>query len=165
MTRVTLIAAVAENGVIGNHGQIPWRVPGELSHFKATTMGHTMIMGRKTFESIGRTLPGRRTIVMTRDPGWEHPGVDIARTFADALNLAGPVAEVFVVGGAEIYALAMPYADRMVLSEVAQSPPGDAFFPPWRADAWREEKRTYHLGFTVVLLESLKGKAQPLTHP
>ena len=145
MTRVTLIAAVAENGVIGNHGQIPWRVPGELSHFKATTMGHTMIMGRKTFESIGRTLPGRRTIVMTRDPDWEHPGVDIARTFA--------------------YALALPYADRMILSEVADSPPGDAFFPPWRADAWREEKRTYHLGFTVVLLESLKGKAQPLTHP
>lgn len=118
MTRITLIAAVAENGVIGNQGEIPWRVPGEMAHFKATTLGHTLIMGRKTFESIGRVLPGRRTIVLTRDPEWHHLEVATARTLHDALQLAGAVDEVFIAGGAEVYAQALPLADRMILSEI-----------------------------------------------
>ncbi|GAA1790183.1 MAG: dihydrofolate reductase [Actinobacteria bacterium] len=150
MTRITLIAAVAENGVIGNQGEIPWRVPGEMAHFKATTLGHTLIMGRKTFESIGRVLPGRRTIVLTRDPEWHHLEVATARTLHDALQLAGAVDEVFIAGGAEIYAQALPLADRMILSEIPGSPAGDAYFPTWPAERWRETERVYHTGFTEV---------------
>lgn len=150
MTRLTLIAAVARNGVIGADGDIPWRVPGELAHFKATTMGHTLLMGRATFESIGRPLPGRRTIVLTRDPDWHHPGVETAHSFAEALALAGVADEVFVAGGGQVYTEALPYAHRLLLTEVDVEPDGDTHFPAWDPADFREAGRTAYAGFTVV---------------
>ena len=129
MTRLTIIAAVARNGVIGHSGGMPWHLPGELAQFKATTLGHTLVMGRATFDSIGRALPGRRTIVITRNPTWHHAGVETAHSFADALALAGPGDEVFAAGGAQIYELALPFAQRLVVTEVDAEPEGDTWFP------------------------------------
>jgi hypothetical protein len=104
MTRITIIAAVGRNGVIGRDGRMPWHLPEDFAHFKAATLGHALVMGRRTFESIGRALPGRRTIVITRDPGWHHSDVEVAHSFEEALSLAGVADEVFVAGGAEVYA-------------------------------------------------------------
>ncbi len=153
MTRLTLIAAVAEGGVIGRDGAIPWRVPGELARFKETTMGHPLVMGRKTFESIGRPLPGRRCIVITRSLAWRHPGVETAHSFAEALALAGPADEVFVAGGGQVYAEALPFAHRMILSEIPQDHEGDAHFPAWSPSQWREVSRTPYPGYAVVTYE------------
>lgn len=153
MTRVTLIAAVAEGGVIGRDGAIPWHVPGELARFKETTMGHPLVMGRKTFESIGRPLPGRRCIVITRSLAWRHPGVETAHSFAQALALAGPADEVFVAGGGQVYAEALPFAHRMILSEIPQDHEGDAHFPAWSPSQWREVSRTPYPGYAVVTYE------------
>lgn len=157
MTRITLIAAMAHDRVIGQDGGIPWRVPGEQARFKATTLGHTLLMGRATFDSIGRALPGRRTIVLTRDAGWSHPDVETAHTFAEALTLAGPAGEVFVVGGAQVYALAMPFAHRMILTEVDVEVPGDTYFPAWSERDWRETAREPQDGWTVVTYERTRG--------
>jgi dihydrofolate reductase len=153
MTRISLIAAVAHNGVIGKDGDLPWHLPEELAHFKATTLGHPLVMGRRTFESIGRALPGRRTIVVTRDPQWQHPGVETAHSFAEAVSLAGPADEVFVAGGAQIYAEAMPFAHRMVITEVNAEPEGDTYFPAWPRAAWAEESREDHEGWSRVVYE------------
>jgi dihydrofolate reductase len=150
MTRVTLLAAIGRNLVIGRDGSMPWHLPADLKHFKATTMGHPMVMGRKTFESIGRVLPGRRTIVVTRQADWHHPDVETAHSLVDALTLAGPADEVFVVGGGQVYAEAMPFAQRMILTEVPESPEGDAFFPEWAATDWREESRQHEDGFDIA---------------
>jgi dihydrofolate reductase len=130
LTQVTLIAAVARNGVIGNGPQIPWHLPEDFAFFKRTTMGHVLVMGRLTFESIGRALPGRRTIVVTRNRFWQHADVEVAHSFAEALSLAGPADEVFVCGGGEIYAEAMPWAHRLLVTEVFLEPEGDVVFPP-----------------------------------
>ena len=157
MTRITLIAAVARNGVIGRRGALPWHLPDELAHFKATTMGHPLVMGRTTFEAIGRVLPGRRTIVVTRDLHWQHPGVETAHSFAEAVSLAGPADEVFVAGGAQIYAEAMPYAHRMVITEVDDEPEGDTWFPSWARADWREESREAHDGWSRVVYERARG--------
>ncbi len=150
MARVTLIAALGRNRVIGDHGAIPWRLPGEQARFKATTIGHTLLMGRATFETIGRALPGRRTIVLTREPGWHHAEVETAHSIPQALMLAGPGEEVFVAGGAQVYADALPYAERMILTHVDQAPPGDAFFPEWAPSQWREASRDEQDGWAVV---------------
>lgn len=150
---ITLIAALGENRVIGDRGGIPWTLPGEQAHFKATTMGHTMIMGRATFDSIGRPLPGRRTIVLTRNPHWHHPGVERAAGLAEALRLAGGEEEVFVVGGGQVYAEALPLATRMVLTHVPASPPGDAHFPEWDPAQWREIERRPGEGYDIVVWE------------
>ncbi len=148
MTRITIIAAVARNGVIGHDGGMPWHLPEELAHFKASTMGHTLLMGRRTFESIGRALPGRRSVVVTRDPLWRHAGVETAHSFAEAVSLAGPGDEVFVAGGAQVYAEAMPYAHAMLLTEVDAEPDGDTWFPQWSAREWAEESREDHDGWS-----------------
>lgn len=153
MTRVSIIAAVARNGVIGREGRMPWHLPEELQHFKATTMGHTLVMGRRTFEGLGRALPGRRTIVLTRDPSWHHPEVEVAHSFPEALSLAGPADEVFVVGGAQVYAEALPYAHRVVLTEVDDEPEGDTVFPEWDRRGWHEESREPHDGWTLAVYE------------
>ena len=157
MTRITLIAAVARNGVIGLDGAMPWHLPDELAHFKATTMGHALIMGRRTFESIGRALPGRRTIVVTRDPAWQHADVETARSFPEAVSLAGPADEVFVAGGAQIYAEALPYAHRLLITEVDAEPEGDTWFPAWPRDEWSEETREAHDGWSRVVYERVRG--------
>lgn len=141
--RVTLAVAMADNGVIGNAGDLPWRLPEDLRRFKAATLGKPVLMGRKTFESIGRALPGRLNIVLTRQPGWRpsDPAVLVAPDLDSALVLAGPAAEVTVIGGAEIYALALPRATRVLLTEVHASPEGDTVLPPFDAGAWREVAR------------------------
>lgn len=140
-TPVTLIAAVARNGVIGDGLRIPWDLPGDLARFKRITMGHPLIMGRLTFDSIGRPLPGRRTIVVTRQRDWHHADVETAHSVADALALAGSAAEVFVAGGGQIYAEAMPLATRLVITEVPVTPAGDVHFPAIDPDLWDETAR------------------------
>jgi dihydrofolate reductase len=148
---VVLIAAVAENGVIGDAGTIPWHLPDDFAHFKATTLGHTLVMGRATYESIGRPLPGRTTIVLSRDPTWSADGVLVATSFDDALALAtGLPGDVYVAGGAAIYALALPFADEQILTEVRLTPEGDTFYPPFDRDEWVEAERASHEGFDVV---------------
>ncbi|HEU5144715.1 MAG TPA: dihydrofolate reductase [Dermatophilaceae bacterium] len=153
MTNVTMIAAVARNNVIGNGDSMPWHLPEDLRHFKATTLGHTMIMGRRTFEAIGRALPGRRTIVITRQPDWRHPGVETAHSLADAFFLAGPGDEVFVVGGGEVYREAMPYAARLVITHVDQAPDGSVTFPEIDPDTWKETSRSDRDGYSIVTYE------------
>jgi dihydrofolate reductase len=150
MTRVSLIAAVGRNGVIGARNGMPWHLPEDFAYFKRTTMGHPMVMGRKTFDSIGRALPGRRSIVITRRPDWSHPDVETAHSLAEALSLAGPADEVFVVGGGEVYAEAMPYAHRLLVTEVDQEPDGDVHFPPIDPAAWGETSREQRDGFAWV---------------
>jgi dihydrofolate reductase len=153
MTRISVIAAVARNGVIGRDGGMPWHLPDELRAFKAETMGHTLVMGRRTFEGIGRALPGRRTIVVTRDPQWHHADVESAHSFPEAVSLAGVADEVFVAGGAQVYAEAMPYAHRLLLTEVDAEPEGDTWFPEWDRSRWHETLREPHDGWTRVVYE------------
>jgi dihydrofolate reductase len=128
--------------VIGVDGQLPWRLPADLKRFKAQTMGKPMIMGRKTFESFPSPLPGRRHIVLTRDPAWRRDGAEVAASVEDALALAGE-GDVAVIGGAEIFTLFLPLADRIELTEVHLSPSGDAIVPPFGPD-WREIAREGH---------------------
>ena len=148
---VTLIAAVARNGVIGADGGIPWHLPADFAHFKATTLGHTLVMGRATYASIGRPLPGRTTIVLTRDPDWSAEGVTTAASVDEALALAE--GDVFVAGGAAVYEAALPYADAQLLSEVDLEPQGDTFYPVFDRSDWDEVSREPHEGFEVVRWE------------
>ncbi len=140
---VAMIAAVARNGVIGDGSGMPWHLPEDLAHFKRTTLGHTLLMGRRTFDSIGRALPGRRTVVLTRDRTWSHADVEVAHTFEEGLALAGPT-EVWVAGGGEIYRLAMPYAVRLVITEIDQDAAGSVTFPPIDPRVWTETSRVPH---------------------
>lgn len=149
--RVVLVAAVAENGVIGNGPDIPWRIPGEQAGFKQLTLGHVLLMGRTTYESIGRPLPGRSTVVLTRDPRWSAEGVLVAHDLAAALDLAEHLAgDVMVVGGAQVYAAALPVADAQVLTEVRQSPAGDVHYPAFDRAQWYEERREPFDGYDRV---------------
>jgi dihydrofolate reductase len=140
---VAIIAAIAENGVIGEGNQIPWRLPGDFAHFKRMTMGKPLIMGRKTFESIGRPLPGRTNIVVTRQEGYQPPGVIVISSLEAALDHGQAIAkadranEVMIGGGAEIYRQALPIADRMYITQVMLEPPGDTFFPPIDFEQWK----------------------------
>ncbi|TDD18194.1 dihydrofolate reductase [Kribbella turkmenica] len=142
-----LIAAVGANGVIGRNNDLPWRIREDLRHFKQLTLGHTLVMGRKTYDSIGRPLPGRRTVVVTRQPDWSADGVEVVHTLEEALEYDG---DLYVAGGGEIYRQALPYADRLELTEVAQSPDGDVTFPTLDPADWTETARTPHDGFSFV---------------
>jgi dihydrofolate reductase len=144
--RVTLVAAVADNRVIGDAGDIPWRIPADFAHFKALTLGQIVVMGRATYDSIGRPLPGRTTIVLTRDPGWHAPGVLVGGSLDAALELAdGLPGRVFVVGGAGVYAAALQHAEAQVLTEVHLSPAGDTHYPEFDRSHWTETRREPHL--------------------
>ena len=150
---VVLVAAVAANGVIGDRGTIPWRIPGEQAHFKAVTWGHTLVMGRATYDSIGRPLPGRTTVVLTRDPAWRADGVLVAASLDDALRLADDLpGDVMVAGGAEVYAEALPVADTQVLTRVDLSPEGDTRYPAYDPEDWDETSREQHSTHDVVRL-------------
>ena len=146
---IVVVAAVAVNGVIGREGDLPWRLPSDLAHFKATTMGLPMIMGRRTWASIGRPLPGRTTIVVSRDPGFTAAGAivvgSLEAAFAEARRVAAAsgAGAIAVVGGGEIYAQALPLADRLELTEVGLAPDldGAVRFPPFAADDWVETAR------------------------
>lgn len=150
---MVLVAAVAENGVIGDNGDIPWQLPGEQAQFKQLTLGHVLLMGRATYDSIGRPLPGRTTIVLTRDPGWSVEGVLVAHSLAEALVLAGGLdGDVMVAGGAQVYAAALPLAEEQVLTRVRLSPPGDTRYPAFDEAAWEETSREPGDGYDRVRL-------------
>jgi dihydrofolate reductase len=142
---VSLIAAVADNGVIGVAGEMPWRLSTDLRRFKRLTMGKPVVMGRKTFESIGKPLAGRVNIVVTRQPDFAAEGVVVASSLPEALEAAraqvGEDGEVMVIGGGEVYAAAIGQADRLYITHVAASPDGDARFPPIDAAVWRVRSR------------------------
>jgi dihydrofolate reductase len=141
---VTIVAAVARNGVIGAGGGLPWHLPEDLQRFKALTMGHVLVMGRRTYESIGHPLPGRTTVVVTRSPDWSAGEDEVlrARDLPGALSLAEELDdEVFVVGGGQVYEEALPLADRLELTLVEDEPEGDTFFPVVDWSEWRELQR------------------------
>jgi dihydrofolate reductase len=148
---LVLVVAVARNGVIGGDNRLLWRLKSDMAHFKRCTMGRPMIMGRKTFDSIGKPLPGRETIVLTRDMSYARQGVLVAHDLEGALKLAEEAAarlgagEIAIVGGGEIYSQTMPLAARIELTEVALEPDGDAYFPEMDPGAWRETSREPHI--------------------
>lgn len=142
--QLTLIAALAHNRVIGRDHRLPWRLPADLRFFKQTTMGKPLLMGRRTWESIGRPLPGRRMIVLTGHPGYSAPGCTVAHSLDEAFTLAGPVPEIMVIGGAALYAQTLPLATRLYLTVVEADLPGDVWFPEWDQRGWRLEWEEAH---------------------
>jgi dihydrofolate reductase len=167
--KIVLVAAVGENGVIGRDGQLPWRLRSDLQHFKRLTINKPVIMGRKTFESIGRLLPDRTNIVLSRDLSQKAPGAVHANSFDAALAYARDdankrgVGEIMIIGGADVFALAMPRADRLEITRVHASPEGDVKFPPIDQLQWREVHRELHprgphddLAFTILTYERAK---------
>lgn len=146
--RLSIIAAVARNGVIGIENRLPWRLPEDLRHFKQLTLGHHLIMGRKTYESIGRPLPGRMTIILTRDPGYRVEDCLTAGSIEDALKLCGDDPEIFVVGGSDLYAQTLTLVDRLYLTEIDADFTGDAFFPAFDRSMWWVVSREPHVSDT-----------------
>jgi dihydrofolate reductase len=142
--RVSLIAAVAENGVIGRNNDLPWRLPADLRRFRRLTLGHPVLLGRRNYESIGRPLPGRTNIVLTRRAGYAAPGCTVVHSLDEALAAAAGADEVFVAGGAEIYAQALERAQRFYLTRVHAEVPGDTRFPEVDWSRWRETARERH---------------------
>lgn len=155
---MTIVVARATNGAIGLGGTLPWRLPADLKHFKAVTMGSAMVMGRRTFESLPGLLSERRHIVLTRDPEWRADGAEVARTTCEARTLAGG-GPISVIGGAEIIALYLPLADSIELTEVHSEPEADTFLPAFDPSEWREVSREDHAaepgrpGYSFVRLE------------
>lgn len=140
-----LVAAVAENGVIGVNGKLPWHLPEDLKHFKLLTSGHPVIMGRKTWESIGRPLPNRNNIVVSRKEGFRAPGANVAGSFEDALRLCAGAGPIFAIGGSEVYRAALPHAAGLVLTEIRRAYEGDARFPEINWADWNETRREPHV--------------------
>jgi dihydrofolate reductase len=142
--KLSLIVAVSRNNVIGINNQLPWHLPEDLRYFKSVTMGKPIVMGRKTYDSIGRALPGRTNIVITRDEAWSAPGVEVAQTLERALKLAeqaceaAGASEVMVIGGEQIYRMTIDFADRLYLTQVEAEVEGDAFFPEISSEAWHQ---------------------------
>lgn len=142
--RVSLIVAMSENRVIGRDGQLPWHLSADLRRFKRLTMGHHIIMGRRTFESIGRLLPGRITVVVTHQPDYDAGEALIAHSIDEALRLAANDDEAFVIGGGQVYGQALPTVDRIYLTRVHAEIHGDAVFPEWQFDAWQVVEQSRH---------------------
>ncbi len=140
-SRLTIIAAVARNGVIGHRNRMPWHLPEDLKLFRQLTLGHAVIMGRRTFESIGWPLAGRNNIVVTRSPDWTRSGCHTAHSLEAALAAVREPQDAFVIGGAQIYALALPIASRLYMTEIECDFEGDAFFPEFDRSRWREASR------------------------
>jgi dihydrofolate reductase len=158
MTALALIAAVARNGVIGGGNALPWRLPADLRRFRTLTTGHTVVMGRKTWESIGRALPDRQNIVVTRQPGYAAAGAQVKASLDDALQAAALPGPVFCIGGGELYALALPRAATLHLTEIDRDFEGDTRFPDFDRAAWREAARDEHrapdgFGYAFVTYE------------
>ena len=168
---ISLIVAMAQNGVIGRDNSLPWRLPGDLKRFRAFTLGKPILMGRKTFESIGQPLPERTNLVLTRDRGWFAHGVIVVHSLVEALVQAGASAEVVAIGGAEIYRLLLPLARRMYLTHVHADVPGDITFPEFDSTQWADlecssqpadEEHAYPL--TFVTLERRNAPETPWHH-
>lgn len=159
---LSLVVAMAKNRVIGRDGRLPWRLPADLKHFRRVTMGKPIVMGRKTFDSIGRPLDGRENIVITRNPDFRPPGVTAVSSVDDALNTAS-ADEVMVIGGATIYEQLLPRADRIYLTLIHRTFEGDACFPEFDENEWREAERTdvdggtgAEFGYSFITLERVR---------
>lgn len=146
--KLSLVAAVARGGVIGRGGALPWHLPEDMARFREITMGHPVVMGRRTWESLPdrfRPLPGRRNVVVTRNDAWAAEGAERAGSLAEALDLLGNAPSVFVIGGGELFAEALPAADELRLTEIDLEVAGDTLFPPWDRDAFEEVSRESHV--------------------
>jgi len=155
----SIIAALARNRVIGHQGTMPWRLPAELRYFRSRTLGKPVVMGRRTFESIGRPLPGRQNIVVTRNPQYHPEGVQVVRSLEGALDLAAAAPEVMIIGGAQLYRQALPRAQRLYLTHIDAELEGDTHFPRWDPGQWLEiervpraadERNPYAMTFSVL---------------
>jgi dihydrofolate reductase len=147
MTRIVLIAAVARNGVIGRDNDLPWRLPEDLQFFRRTTMGHPVLMGRRNWDSLPakfRPLPGRHNLVLTRNPDWQAEGATVVHSLAQALDRLGDAPVLYVIGGGELYRLALPLADEIVLTEIDREVDGDVHFPAWDRSAFEVTARETH---------------------
>ncbi len=156
--RVVMVAAYADNRVIGRDGDMPWHIPEDLKHFREVTTGHTVVMGRVTYEGIGRPLPHRTNVVVTRRPDWTAAGVLVAATLEEALELGRKVhadtgADIVIGGGTQIYEAAMPHATHQILTVVHRSTKGDTHYPEFDPDEWTETRRQDGPGCTWVWLE------------
>jgi len=168
--RVVLVAAVAANGVIGRDGDIPWHISEDLKHFRATTRDNTVLMGRRTFESIGHPLPYRTNVVVTRNPGWSAEGVFVVHSVGEGVERAQEFdGDVMVIGGGHVYDEAMALAEAQVLTEVHDEPDGDTHYPRWDRSEWRETRREPHPdgepAFDFVWWERVDVGAEPLRDP
>ena len=159
MTRLTMVVAIDAQRGIGVNNQLPWHLPEDLAHFKRVTLGRPIVMGRKTFDSIGRPLPGRRNIVVTRNPDWRHEGVEAVTSLEAAIALLGED-EASIIGGAQIFESALPLAERLIVTEIAHSFACDTFFPPIDPSVWvetaREEHRSEANGFDYAYVTYLR---------
>jgi dihydrofolate reductase len=162
--KLSLIVAMADNHVIGHNNRLPWHLPADLKHFRAITLGKPVLMGRKTWESIGRPLPGRTNIVITRNADYLAADCVVVHSLDEALRAAGSAAEVMVIGGAELYRQALPQADTLYLTLVHGEFEGDTRFPDWRPDDWRETARIDHgpdhrnpHAYSFITLERIAG--------
>ncbi|PSB92093.1 dihydrofolate reductase [Candidatus Pandoraea novymonadis] len=144
MTILTLIVARAINGVIGRDNKLPWYLPKDLTHFKRLTMGKPIVMGRKTYDSIGHALPGRRNIIVTRNPSLSIDGCDVVNSLGEAKHLCIGAKEMFIIGGAQLYAEAMPYADKLMITEISKVFEGNAYFTEPNLTVWQETTREIH---------------------
>ncbi|MDH5506523.1 MAG: dihydrofolate reductase [Anaerolineae bacterium] len=167
---ISLIVAVSENNAIGKDGQVPWYLPAELQYFKRVTMGRHLIIGRKTYEAIGRPLPGREMLIVSRNPAYPAPGCKVAPSLMSALDIAMAAGEdeVFIAGGAEIYAQALPLADRMYFTRVHAEFEADVFFPPFNQVDWLVTVTEHHAAdqknhhaFTTNIMERQAQAAPP----
>lgn len=141
---ISAIVAMDENRVIGRNNQLPWRLPADLQHFKKVTMGKAIVMGRKTYESIGRPLPGRENIVMTRDPTLTIPGCTVVTSIPAVLELASASEELFIIGGEHVFEAFLPMIERLYLTIIHAKVEGDAYFPKLKMEEWQEKERVYH---------------------
>lgn len=160
MPEIVIIAAVAKNRVIGRDNQLIWNIPEDMAHFKALTAGHTVVMGRKTWQSLPprfRPLPGRRNIVISRQADYAAPGAEVADSLENALKLASTATTVFIIGGEQIYTRAMSLADRLEITEVDLESEGDAWFPEIAAVDWEKTAKTEGAGFAFVTYRKLAG--------
>jgi dihydrofolate reductase len=168
---VSLIVAMAQNGVIGRDNALPWRLPQDLKRFKAFTLGKPVLMGRKTFESIGRPLPGRENLVLTRDRSWFAHGVIVVHSVDEALTQARASEELVAIGGAEIFRLVLPFARRIYLTHVHADVPGDTYFPDFDAAQWADLECSTHpaddehaYALTFVTLQRRNAPTAPVRH-
>jgi dihydrofolate reductase len=160
VSEIVIIAAVARNRVIGKDNRLLWNIPEDMAHFKALTSGHTVIMGRKTWESLPprfRPLPGRRNIVISRQADYAAPGAELVDSLENALNMSSTEATVFIIGGEQIYRQAMTVADRLEITEVDLEPEGDAWFPEIAAVDWKQTARAAGNGFAFVTYRNWAG--------
>lgn len=155
---LSLIVAIAQNNIIGKDNKLVWHLPADMRFFRNTTMGHTLIMGRKTFESFGKPLPGRKSIVITRQKDWQYEGVTVVHSLQDAIGTVPGDEEVFIIGGAEVYRQAMPYCQKMYITIIHFDFEGDTYFPPVDYSQWKlmsdvmhlpDEKNLYSYSFRV----------------